>query len=225
MKNSAGLGLKSHQPWGSVFKCKCVLSTCHAAAVKIARPGCCMTAPSCLSWVQATTAPLSNMHQQASTQAGKICLQHDTICLPWPTTVHPAKQLGCVHDAGAGAYQTLTKRVTAPGYPSRTDIAAHVVTIQVPLEGSLQTGGIAFVLKTGQQQWLASRSEGVLRSDFFISTEQASQLCVEAHTACMPRLTRTFLIDIHCHAQSRSKVLPMHGQPIHMFQPALLGLS
>lgn len=65
------------------------------------------------------------------------------------------------------------KRVTAPGYPSRTDIAAHVVTLLVPLEGSLQTGGIVFVLKTGQQQWLAARSEGVLRSDFFISTEQA----------------------------------------------------
>lgn len=76
------------------------------------------------------------------------------------------------HDAGAGAYQTLMKKVSAPGYPSRTDIATHVVTLQVPLEGSLQTGGIAFVLKTGQQQWLASRSEGVLRSDFFISTEQ-----------------------------------------------------
>ncbi|KAL3148769.1 hypothetical protein ABBQ38_014179 [Trebouxia sp. C0009 RCD-2024] len=34
------------------------------------------------------------------------------------------------------------------------------------------TGGIAFVLKTGQQQWLASRAEGVLRSDFFVSTQQ-----------------------------------------------------
>ncbi|KAL3137436.1 COP9 signalosome complex subunit 8 [Trebouxia sp. C0010 RCD-2024] len=43
------------------------------------------------------------------------------------------------------------------------------------LAGTLQTGGIAFVLKTGQQQWLASRAEGVLRSDFFISTQQAAE--------------------------------------------------
>lgn len=69
------------------------------------------------------------------------------------------------------------KRVKAPGYPARSDIAAHVVTIQVPLEGSLQTGGIAFVLKTGQQQWLASRAAGVLRSDFFISTEEVGCHC------------------------------------------------
>ncbi|DBA81104.1 TPA: COP9 signalosome complex subunit 8 [Trebouxia sp. C0005] len=78
-------------------------------------------------------------------------------------------------DAGGGAYQTLLKRVAAPGYPSRPDIAVHAVTIQVPLEGSLLTGGIAFVLKTGQQQWLACRAEGVLRSDFFISTQQAAE--------------------------------------------------
>lgn len=39
--------------------------------------------------------------------------------------------------AGGGAYQTLLKRVAAPGYPSRPDIAAHAVTIQVPLEASL----------------------------------------------------------------------------------------
>ncbi len=75
-------------------------------------------------------------------------------------------------NAGGGAYQTLLKRVPAPAYPSRPDIAVHAVTIQVPLEGSLLTGGIAFVLKTGQQQWLACRAEGVLRSDFFISTQQ-----------------------------------------------------
>ena len=78
--------------------------------------------------------------------------------------------------AGGGAYQTRMKRLAAPGYPSRPDIAVHVVTIQVPLEGTLQTGGIAFVLKTGQQQWLACRAEGVLRSDFFISTHQV-MLC------------------------------------------------
>lgn len=39
--------------------------------------------------------------------------------------------------AGGGAYQTLLKRVAAPGYPSRPDIAVHAVTIQVPLEASL----------------------------------------------------------------------------------------
>lgn len=74
--------------------------------------------------------------------------------------------------AGGGAYQTLLKRVAAPGYPSRPDIAVHAVTVKVPLEGSLQTGGLAFVLKTGQQQWLACRAEGVPRSDFFVSTQQ-----------------------------------------------------
>ena len=76
--------------------------------------------------------------------------------------------------AGGGAYQTRMKRVAAPAYPSRPDIAVHAVTIQVPLEGTLQTGGIAFVLKTGQQQWLASRAEGVLRSDFFVSTQEVT---------------------------------------------------
>ena len=81
-----------------------------------------------------------------------------------------------LHDAGGGAYQTLLKRVAAPGYPTRPDIAVHAVTIQVPLEGSLLTGGVAFVLKTGQQQWLACRAEGVLRSDFFISTQQVCSI-------------------------------------------------
>ena len=74
--------------------------------------------------------------------------------------------------AGGGAHQTAFKRLPAPGYPSRSDIAVHAITVQVPLQGSLLTGGIAFVLKTGQQQWLACRAEGVLRSDFFISTQQ-----------------------------------------------------
>ena len=81
-----------------------------------------------------------------------------------------------LYDAGGGAYQTLLKRVAAPGYPTRPDIAVHAVTIQVPLEGSLLTGGVAFVLKTGQQQWLACRAEGVLRSDFFISTQQVCSI-------------------------------------------------
>ena len=77
-------------------------------------------------------------------------------------------------DSGGGAYQTRMKRVAAPAYPSRPDIAVHAVTIQVPLEGTLQTGGIAFVLKTGQQQWLACRADGVLRSDFFVSTQEVT---------------------------------------------------
>ena len=76
--------------------------------------------------------------------------------------------------AGGGAHQTAFKRLAAPGYPSRPDIAVHAVTVQLPLQGPLLTGGIAFVLKTGQQQWLACRAEGVLRSDFFISTQQVS---------------------------------------------------
>lgn len=46
----------------------------------------------------------------------------------------PAKHCLC---AGGGAYQTLLKRVAAPGYPSRPDIALHAVTIQIPLEASL----------------------------------------------------------------------------------------
>ena len=76
--------------------------------------------------------------------------------------------------AGGGAYQTLMKSVASPAYPSRPDIAVHAVTIQLPLEGPLHTGGIAFVLKTGQQQWLACRAEGVLRSDFFVSTQEVT---------------------------------------------------
>lgn len=78
------------------------------------------------------------------------------------------------HDAGGGAHQTPLKRIPAPAYLDRPDIAVHAVTIQVLLQGSLLTGGIAFVLKTGQQQWLACRAEGVLRADFFISTQEAA---------------------------------------------------
>ena len=85
---------------------------------------------------------------------------------------------------GGGAYQTLLKRVAAPGYPSRPDMAVHAITMKVPLEGSLQTGGITFVLKTGQQQWLACRAEGVLRSDFFVSTHQ---VCIRQQCDAMLR--------------------------------------
>ncbi len=111
-------------------------------------------------------------------------------------------------DAGGGAYQTLLKRVPAPGYPSRPDIAVHAVTIQVPLEGSLLTGGIAFVLKTGQQQWLACRAEGVLRSDFFISTQQVQHTtalcsvftCLSACLASVYRPVSTPQALSHCSA-------------------------
>ncbi len=98
-------------------------------------------------------------------------------------------------NAGGGAYQTLLKRVPAPGYPSRPDIAVHAVTIQVPLEGSLLTGGIAFVLKTGQQQWLACRAEGVLRSDFFISTQQVP-LKTPDQCSCTERAAYNWLLHL-----------------------------
>jgi hypothetical protein len=100
-------------------------------------------------------------------------------------------------NAGGGAYQTLLKRVPAPGYPSRPDIAVHAVTIQVPLEGSLLTGGIAFVLKTGQQQWLACRAEGVLRSDFFISTQQVL-LKTPFNCSCVERAAYNWLYMCLC---------------------------
>ena len=67
---------------------------------------------------------------------------------------------------------------------SRNDVGnsakVHAATLELPLEGPLLTGGLAFVLHVPPGGWHARERSG--RSDFHVSTREASPVVrVEAH--------------------------------------------
>jgi hypothetical protein len=62
-------------------------------------------------------------------------------------------------DGGGGAWQTLM----AQHEMGSEDVL--VMMLQLPLEGPVAEGGLAFVLKTGQQQWLG---DAKTKKDFFL---------------------------------------------------------
>lgn len=58
-----------------------------------------------------------------------------------------------------------------PGYSSRSDIAAHALTLQLPLEGKLARGGITGVIQTRNDQWIHCQQRDTA-PEFFISTRE-----------------------------------------------------
>lgn len=58
-----------------------------------------------------------------------------------------------------------------PGYGRRSDIVAHALTLQLPLEGKLLRGGVTGVIKTKHDQWIHCQQHGSM-PDFFISTRE-----------------------------------------------------
>ena len=73
--------------------------------------------------------------------------------------------------AGEEARQTAFEAVQVPGYTRRSDIAAHALTLQLPLEGKLLRGGVTGVIKTAQGRWLHCQQHGAT-PDFYISTRE-----------------------------------------------------
>lgn len=63
-----------------------------------------------------------------------------------------------------------------PGLEHRDDVAAHVLMLQLPLEGSAAKGGIKMVLRTADEQWLGCSFQGS-RHDFFISLGKVRCCC------------------------------------------------
>ena len=49
-------------------------------------------------------------------------------------------------------------------------------TVQVPLEGVLQQGGVAFVLRAGSGQWVSSQTRGTKQLDFYVSCREVGCL-------------------------------------------------
>ena len=54
--------------------------------------------------------------------------------------------------------------------------SVRACTIQVPLEGVLQQGGMAFVLRTGSGQWVSSQTRGTKQLDFYIGCREVGCL-------------------------------------------------
>ena len=82
----------------------------------------------------------------------------------------------CLHiyndrSAGEEARQTAFETIQVPGYTHRSDITAHALTLQLPLEGKLLRGGVTGVIKTKDSQWLHCQQHGAA-PDFFISTRE-----------------------------------------------------
>ncbi len=50
--------------------------------------------------------------------------------------------------------------------------SVRACTVQVPLEGVLQQGGVAFVLRTGSGQWVSSQTRGTKQLDFYVSCRE-----------------------------------------------------
>ena len=72
--------------------------------------------------------------------------------------------------AGDAARQTAFETIQVPGYSDRSDITAHALTLQLPLEGQLMRGGVTGVIKTKDGQWLHCQHGAA--PDFFISTRE-----------------------------------------------------
>lgn len=49
------------------------------------------------------------------------------------------------------------------------------VSVQVPLDGVFEKGGVVCVLATADGAWIGRQEQGEPRSDFFISTRPAAQ--------------------------------------------------
>ena len=82
----------------------------------------------------------------------------------------------CPHCISGGeARQSAFEAVPVPGYTSRPDIAAHALTLQLPLEGKLLQGGVTGVIKTAHGQWLHCQQRGAA-PDFYISTREVQAL-------------------------------------------------
>ena len=94
--------------------------------------------------------------------------------------------------AGEEARQTAFEAVQVPGYTRRSDIAAHALTLQLPLEGKLLRGGVTGVIKTAKGQWLHCQQRGAT-PDFYISTREvrsttnAAYGSATAHAALLPQ--------------------------------------
>lgn len=81
-------------------------------------------------------------------------------------------------DAGHPALQTAMESVPLASLEPRLQKrpgAVLAATLQVPLEGLLQRGGIAAVLAAPGGRWYGCQEVGEPRSDFFLSTRQAAQ--------------------------------------------------
>ena len=77
--------------------------------------------------------------------------------------------------SGEEARQTAFEAVQVPASTNRPDIAAHALTLQLPLEGKLRRGGVTGVIKTARGQWLHCQQHGAAR-DFYISTREVQAL-------------------------------------------------
>ena len=73
-------------------------------------------------------------------------------------------------DAGGGAWQTPFESMEIGQRGSSRSIRA--CTLQIPLEGVLQQGGVAFVLRSGSGQWVRSQTWGNKQLDFYVSCRE-----------------------------------------------------
>ena len=97
---------------------------------------------------------------------------------------------------GTEAKQTAFESVQVPGYNCRSDITAHVLTLQLPLEGKLLRGGVTGVLKTANGQWLHCQQHDAT-PDIFISTREVNTLlpCRCGMSAVLPCCLSTCQLD------------------------------
>ena len=91
---------------------------------------------------------------------------------------------------GEEARQTAFEAVQVPGYARRTDIVAHALTLQLPLEGKLLRGGVTGVIKTAHGRWLHCQQHGAA-PDFHISTREVLALL---STACRSSAVRPAIL-------------------------------
>ena len=87
-------------------------------------------------------------------------------------SLHDAcRHIDGARSAGEEARQSAFETVQVPGYSRRSDITAHALTLQLPLEDKLMKGGVTGVIKTKDGQWLHCQQHGAA-PDFFISTRE-----------------------------------------------------
>ncbi len=93
---------------------------------------------------------------------------------------------------GKEANQTAFEAVQVSGYNCRSDVTAHALTLQLPLEGKLLRGGVTGVLKTANGQWLHCQQHGAI-PDFYISTREVNMPlpCRCGVSAVLARCLRT----------------------------------
>ena len=77
-------------------------------------------------------------------------------------------------NTGGGAWQTPFESMEIGLSGSSRRVRA--CTVQVPLEGVLQQGGVAFVLRTGSGQWVSSQTRGSKQLDFYVGCREVGCL-------------------------------------------------